>query len=350
MDSRADEIAGKQVIPPTVYELSPSPTPADDAVNKFMAEYGFLNQVAANEPVAKVASAPLAEVAKPKVADKARVDEAWPMRGRGADNGSDDEEEANDLASDPTPPRPAPLRPDDDDDVADEEEIVVLHKETAASKLGLGLCVFSGDVAHPRIQHVKLGSLASASGRLQAMDIITAVNGTPIATDKQALDIISSALGDVRFAVRRDGCPAEQFLVRKPSAFAKKTRSAASSPQLDSTPGAPLPNAAPAAAPAEAIADNEAVATSPPTSPGSPKAPGPFRPVRAVSSVADSVGADKLEKARRASTERQKIMQAPPSPPPPPNPPQPPFHPHWHTGTLVASVPMYQRTNVPTYR
>jgi len=345
MDSRADEIAGKQVIPPTVYELSPSPTPADDAVNKFMAENGFLNQVAANEPVAKVASAPLAEVAKPKVADKARVDEAWPMRGRGADNGSDDEEEANDLASDPTPPRPAPLRPDDDDDVADEEEIVVLHKETAASKLGLGLCVFSGDVAHPRIQHIKLGSLASASGRLQAMDIITAVNGTPIATDKQALDIISSALGDVRFAVRRDGCPAEQFLVRKPSAFAKKTRSAASSPQLDSTPGAPLPNAAPAAAPVEAIADNEAVATSPPTSPGSPKAPGPFRPVRAVSSVADSVGADKLEKARRASTERQKIMQAPPSAPP-----QPPFHPHWHTGTLVASVPMYQRTNVPTYR
>ena len=321
-DNGEVEIAGEEVIQPTIYELSDSPTPADDAVNKFMAENGFLNQVAANAQVAKVASAPLAEVARPKVADTARADEASPMRGRGADNGSDDEEEANELASDPTPPRPAPPQPDDDD-VADEEEVVVLHKETAASKLGLGLCVFSGDVAHPRVQLVKPGSLASASGRLQAMDIITAVNGTPIATDKQALDIISSAQGDVRIAVRRDGCRPEQFLVRKPSSL-KKTRSAVSSPQLDSSPGAPSPNA-------EAVADNDAVATSPPTSPGSPKAPGPFRPVRAVSSGADSVGAEKLEKARRASNERQTIMQAPLPPPPP----TPTFRPHWHTRTLV---------------
>ena len=311
------EIAGDSPTHPTMYELRNSPV--DDAVNKFMAENGFLD-TAANEPlamgganvvanaqVAKVASAPLAEVAKPKVADPARVNEAWPMRGRGADNGSDEEEEA----SDPAPPRPAPPEPvADDDDVADEEEVVVLHKETAASKLGLGLCVFSGDVAHPRVQLVKPGSLASASGRLQAMDIITSVNGTPIATDKEALEIISSAQGDVRFAVRRDGAQPSQFLVRKPSS--KKSRLSGSSP---TSPGSPLKTAEPAATPAEAIADNEAGATSPPTSPpialGSPKAPGPFRPVRAVSSAADSVGAEKLEKARRASKGRQTVMEVP---------------------------------------
>ena len=332
-DNGEVEIAGEEVSQPTIYELSESPTPADDAINKFMAENGFLNQVAANDlvvtdgisevanaQVAKVATAQIAEVAKAQVADKARVDEAWPMRGRGADNGSDDEEEADDLAADPTPPRPAPPHPDDDAVADGEDEVVVLHKETAASKLGLGLCVFSGDVAHPRVQLVKPGSLASASGRLQAMDIITAVNGTPISTDKQALDIIGSAQGDVRFAVRRDGCQAEQFLVRKPSSL-KKTRSAPSSPQLD--------------------AEAPAVATSPPTSPGSPQAPGPFKPVRRPSTAgADSVGDEKLEKARRASTERQTIMQAPAAPP---SPPTPPPHPdghidtlaHWPVGTLV---------------
>ena len=182
-----------------------------------------------------------------------------------------------------TPPRPAPPHPNDDA-VADEEEVVVLHKETAASKLGLGLCVFSGDVLHPRVQVVKPGSLASASGRLQAMDIITAVNGTPITTDKQALDILSSAQGDVRFVVRRDGCRPEHFLLRKPSSL-KKSRSAASSRQLgaepplaNAAPAAALPATLPAAAPAEAIANNDAVGTSPPpTSPGSQiQAPGPF--------------------------------------------------------------------------
>ena len=260
-DNGEVEIAGEEVSQPTIYELSESPTPADDAINKFMAENGFLNQVAANDlvvtdgisevanaQVAKVATAQIAEVAKAQVADKARVDEAWPMRGRGADNGSDDEEEADDLAADPTPPRPAPPHPDDDAVADGEDEVVVLHKETAASKLGLGLCVFSGDVAHPRVQLVKPGSLASASGRLQVMDIITAINGTPIATDKQALDLISSAQGDVRFAVRRDGCRPEQFLVRKTSRVFRKpsdSRPAASSPQLDAEP--PLANAAPAA-------------------------------------------------------------------------------------------------------
>eukprot|EP00964_Phaeocystis_antarctica_P100676 scaffold66267_cov48-Phaeocystis_antarctica.AAC.1 len=91
-DNGEVEIAGEEVSQPTIYELSESPTPADDAINKFMAENGFLNQVAANDlvvtdgisevanaQVAKVATAQIAEVAKAQVADKARVDEAWPM-------------------------------------------------------------------------------------------------------------------------------------------------------------------------------------------------------------------------------------------------------------------------------
>ena len=82
---------------------------------------------------------------------------------------------------------------------------VVLHKETATSKLGLTLSVFSNDIGHPRVQFMQQGSVADASGQLQIMDIIMAINGVKITSDKQARELISNSRGELRFAVRRHG-------------------------------------------------------------------------------------------------------------------------------------------------
>ena len=150
-------------------------------------------------PLTKAAAAERIEEANDHVAETRGVGE---VRRRGVNNGDDEEEEANDLASEPC-----------------SGETIVLHKESTASELGLGLSLFSGDViAHPRVQLVKPGSLAYASGRFQAMDIITAVNDMPIATDKEALDIIISAQGDVRFTVLRDGSRLRKTSSRPPVA------------------------------------------------------------------------------------------------------------------------------------
>ena len=293
----------------------------DDAVNKFMAQNGFLNEVAANANDTKVVTVDVDVVANDRVAETRGVDDK--VRGRGADNGDDEEEEANDLASEPSG-----------------VVTIVLHKETTASKLGLGLCLFSGDVSHPRVQTVKPGSLAYASGRFEAMDIITAVNNTPIATDKEALDIISSAQGDVQFTVLRDGCQPEQFLlrkrVRKPSYdkthgvgfYSDKPVASPQTPQLDAeAPEADGVSIAAASAAATAIATAVASAADAPEAfvedcavATAPNAPGPFRPVRASPPRADSGGVLSLERACRASFDRQTIVQVQHAPLPPTEP------------------------------
>ena len=79
---------------------------------------------------------------------------------------------------------------------------VILHKETIDTKLGLTLSLFANDVGHPRVQLVKPGSIAAACGQFQPMDIVMAVNGITISSDKQAREIIGSSVGDVVFTVR----------------------------------------------------------------------------------------------------------------------------------------------------
>ena len=85
-----------------------------------------------------------------------------------------------------------------------EEIDVVLHKENASSRLGLRLALYAVDDDHPRVQHVVPGGLADQSGQLQSMDIVVAINGVRISSDKQALALIVDAQGDVALSVRRD--------------------------------------------------------------------------------------------------------------------------------------------------
>ena len=43
------------------------------------------------------------------------------------------------------------------------------------------------------------------SGHFESMDIVTAINGAEMTSDKQARELISQSHGDIRFTVRRDG-------------------------------------------------------------------------------------------------------------------------------------------------
>ena len=85
------------------------------------------------------------------------------------------------------------------------ERDVVLHKQTAESILGLTLSIYADDVAHPRVRVVDEGSVAAMSGHFESMDIVTAINGAEMTSDKQARELISQSHGDIRFTVRRDG-------------------------------------------------------------------------------------------------------------------------------------------------
>ena len=57
------------------------------------------------------------------------------------------------------------------------------------------------DVSHPRVHLVQEQSIAA--GRLQAMDVVTAINGTRVSSDREALGLIAAAQCEVRFSVRR---------------------------------------------------------------------------------------------------------------------------------------------------
>ena len=84
---------------------------------------------------------------------------------------------------------------------------IVLHKESVApwaatpwEAAALGLTLVN-DVSHPRVHLVQEQSIAA--GRLQAMDVVTAINGTRVSSDREALELIAAAQCEVRFSVRR---------------------------------------------------------------------------------------------------------------------------------------------------